>query len=526
MSGAAEGLAGLALSAINVVALFTTCIECFDIVIAGKNFGEDFEQLCALFSLERARSVLWGESVGSIPEPNTGLRLKYDVKSMRLLRGVTSSHKDSATLDVSETASSRMFKIEENGYITRVITKSSSTYGSSLSFKTALSKPSQDIDSLASSTPQPPEAWPRLLQSPNKNTKKMALLNSAIACEQCSYDEKKCVTKTEVFQCYSCIQTGKNCSFSRRSAEMTHTTSTSTSHETAYLDNNLTNESSTNQVSQNRRLMQGLVAVTGYRRHLSFSDGDKHFGNRLTANKNQDLEYWVHNSGKLVPTANTGTAALLRIFLELRDIRETNVPFISAITVNGCLNTILASIEGPPEKPFEGGIFWITIRITDRYPGQLPLMRFTTKIYHPNVSPQGYVRYADGQLQKYSKPLNNSDKWFLGSDRKLNWSLGALLTALCGLLSSPDVDNPLVPEIAQTNLEDYDEYCCNARLYTKMYAIDERPDESHLLFPDDFSEEINVVDFSHDDCKEEEPEDDFLSLQSSLREEQDIKLTG
>jgi hypothetical protein len=40
MSGAAEGIAGLALSAVSVAALFTICIECFDIVVAGKNFIE------------------------------------------------------------------------------------------------------------------------------------------------------------------------------------------------------------------------------------------------------------------------------------------------------------------------------------------------------------------------------------------------------------------------------------------------------------------------------------------------------
>src|ERR1700684_4536784 len=94
MSGAAEGLAGLALSAISVAALFTTCIECFDIVIAGKNFSEDYEQLCALvslvyslckdcayimqFSLQRVRFGLWGESVGLVPNPNNGRRLRYD----------------------------------------------------------------------------------------------------------------------------------------------------------------------------------------------------------------------------------------------------------------------------------------------------------------------------------------------------------------------------------------------------------------------------------------------------------------
>ena len=51
MSGAAEGIAGLALSAVSVAALFTTCIECFDIIVAGKNFSEDYEQLCTLVSL-------------------------------------------------------------------------------------------------------------------------------------------------------------------------------------------------------------------------------------------------------------------------------------------------------------------------------------------------------------------------------------------------------------------------------------------------------------------------------------------
>lgn len=51
MSGAAEGIAGLALSAVSVAALFTTCIQCFDIVVAGKNFSEDYEQLFALVSL-------------------------------------------------------------------------------------------------------------------------------------------------------------------------------------------------------------------------------------------------------------------------------------------------------------------------------------------------------------------------------------------------------------------------------------------------------------------------------------------
>jgi hypothetical protein len=50
MFGAVKSLAGLALSAISVVALFMTYIKCFNIVVARKNFSEDYKQLCALVS--------------------------------------------------------------------------------------------------------------------------------------------------------------------------------------------------------------------------------------------------------------------------------------------------------------------------------------------------------------------------------------------------------------------------------------------------------------------------------------------
>ena len=51
MSGAAEGVAGLALSAISVASLFTTCIYCFNIVIKAREFGQEYEVLCASLSL-------------------------------------------------------------------------------------------------------------------------------------------------------------------------------------------------------------------------------------------------------------------------------------------------------------------------------------------------------------------------------------------------------------------------------------------------------------------------------------------
>ena len=64
MSGVAEGIAGLTLSTVSIAALFTTCIDCFNIVAAAKDFGHDYELLCTALAIQKLRLLLWGESVG------------------------------------------------------------------------------------------------------------------------------------------------------------------------------------------------------------------------------------------------------------------------------------------------------------------------------------------------------------------------------------------------------------------------------------------------------------------------------
>lgn len=43
---------------------------------------------------------------------------------------------------------------------------------------------------------------------------------------------------------------------------------------------------------------------------------------------------------------------------------------------------------GPPDTPYEGGTYHIEIKIPNEYPFRPPIMRFETKIWHPNVSSQ------------------------------------------------------------------------------------------------------------------------------------------
>ncbi|KFZ17767.1 hypothetical protein V502_04416 [Pseudogymnoascus sp. VKM F-4520 (FW-2644)] len=74
------------------------------------------------------------------------------------------------------------------------------------------------------------------------------------------------------------------------------------------------------------------------------------------------------------------------------------------------------------------------------------------------------------------------------------WSLLALLIAICGLLASPNVNDPLIPEIAQKYVEDPDSYFEVPKMWTKKYAdASKKPDESTLQFPEDLLESVAAL---------------------------------
>jgi hypothetical protein len=45
--------AGLALGVMGIASLFTTCVECFDIVVRARDFSEEFDLLCTQVRQER-----------------------------------------------------------------------------------------------------------------------------------------------------------------------------------------------------------------------------------------------------------------------------------------------------------------------------------------------------------------------------------------------------------------------------------------------------------------------------------------
>ena len=77
-----------------------------------------------------------------------------------------------------------------------------------------------------------------------------------------------------------------------------------------------------------------------------------------------------------------------RIGKELADIQADTVSHINVESMGDSVTKLKGSFQGPPGTPYEGGTFEVDINIPNEYPFKPPIMKFHTKIWHPNVSSQ------------------------------------------------------------------------------------------------------------------------------------------
>lgn len=83
-----------------------------------------------------------------------------------------------------------------------------------------------------------------------------------------------------------------------------------------------------------------------------------------------------------------------RIAKDLADIRADPSSQIFAEAVADSLTNLRGSFKGPSGTPYEGGTYEVAINIPNEYPFKPPVMKFTTKIWHPNISSQTVRRNA------------------------------------------------------------------------------------------------------------------------------------
>jgi ubiquitin-conjugating enzyme E2 T len=121
------------------------------------------------------------------------------------------------------------------------------------------------------------------------------------------------------------------------------------------------------------------------------------------------------------------------------------------------IDELEGSLKGPPDSPFEDGLFKLKITIPERYPFEPPQVLFITKIYHPNIDTSGRIC-----LDLLKMPPQGS--W------KPNLNISLILKSIGLLLAEPNPDDPLMVEIANEFTVNPLLFKQKAKQWTEEYA--------------------------------------------------------
>merc|ERR1711915_124650 len=117
------------------------------------------------------------------------------------------------------------------------------------------------------------------------------------------------------------------------------------------------------------------------------------------------------------------------------------------------ITDIQATITGPEDTPFSGGVFRVKLVLGKDFPATPPKGFFLTRIFHPNVAANGEI--CVNSLKKDWSP-----------------SLGIkhIFMVIRCLLIQPNPESALNEEAGQLLLEAYDDYFTRAKMMTEIHA--------------------------------------------------------
>ncbi|BAM41143.1 Ubiquitin-conjugating enzyme E2 D2 [Babesia sp. Xinjiang] len=145
--------------------------------------------------------------------------------------------------------------------------------------------------------------------------------------------------------------------------------------------------------------------------------------------------------------------ALKRIHKELADLTKDPPTNCSAGPVGDDMFHWQATIMGPHNSLYQNGVYFLNIHFPSDYPFKPPKVAFTTKVYHPNINNNGAI-CLDILKDQWSPAL----------------TISKVLLSISSLLTDPNPDDPLVPEIAQLYKQNRKLYESTVREWVQKYA--------------------------------------------------------
>lgn len=207
-----------------------------------------------------------------------------------------------------------------------------------------------------------------------------------------------------------------------------------------------------NRTPQNERIMANLARSSQGRTRLSNPDPNREPYTWLDdLSVAQSLSLWRTYNWTQWSSHYRRLTREIRGFITTAHLDNRFDCLVSPI--GGSLEHLLVTFTGPTNTPFEGGLFHLRMIYDKDHPFRPPKFTFLTKIFHPNIDSRGQI--CMDQLGASWSPV---------------YYLHPLLRNLISLLDDPGVHDPLVPEIAAQFVQNYEQYSADARVYMTRYA--------------------------------------------------------
>ncbi len=144
--------------------------------------------------------------------------------------------------------------------------------------------------------------------------------------------------------------------------------------------------------------------------------------------------------------------ANIRLTRELTKL-QSEADKLDGITIEPPSNLMCwnAKIKGPPETPYEDGVFDMTLTFDSDYPVKPPSVKFLTPMYHPNI-------YRDGKI---CVDILQSHEWTPAQN------IRTILVSIMSLLMDPNPSSPANREAAELYMNNKEDYNKKVRDFIK-----------------------------------------------------------